>query len=381
MIKSSTSIVLGFLILTNLAYSDDLLEFNGDVRVGAFGRDRNNRDGDNAKRDELRVRARAGVKVNINESTNAKIRVAGRYSSDDRLNTYHFELFESSPSSGGEGLRLGDSTFDELYLQHQINKHLNLRFGRFQTKFELEGVAKKSLSRNDSDNTNITWTDGAHLKYKSNNGWDYHAIWQRSKDEGPTTVRREPLSFMDDSSHNTYYFGIENKDEDSLIVQKGVDVTYIPDALQTEGTETGKIQDYAAISARIAAQWVIRNSGTKFLWGNEFGYAFNTPDKAAIDTGGSSESNGFAYQTTFNFIDVWPSHSIGFVYARIGGGWLISGDFGNNQQLAETRYQWKINNKQKLEARLRNRQDIDKHIDEPRKRREWDYYLRYTIKF
>lgn len=363
----------------NIAFSDDLLEFSGDIRVGAFGRDRNNRDDDNSKRDELRIRARAGVKLNFNDTTSAKIRAAGRYSSDDRLNTYHFEFFESIPSDGG--LRLGDSTFDELYLQHQIDKQWSVRLGRFQTKFELDGVAKKSLSRNDSDNTNITWTDGAHVKFKSDSGWDYHAIWQRSRDEGPTAVRRSPLSFMDDESHNTLYVGVEKKSKVGRFVQRGIDFTYIPESLQTEGSATGRVQDYAAASTRIAAQWPIGESGTKFLWGNEFGYAFNSPDKVAINTGGSSETSGFAFQTTFNFIDIWPSHSIGFVYARIGGGWLISGDFGNNQQLAETRYLWKINSKQKFEARIRNRRDIDKQIDALRKRREWDYYLRYTIKF
>ncbi len=35
--KSSISKILVLIILSNIAYSDDLLEFSGDVCVGAFG--------------------------------------------------------------------------------------------------------------------------------------------------------------------------------------------------------------------------------------------------------------------------------------------------------------------------------------------------------
>ena len=377
-------IILLFLIATILpikAFSSDknILDFSGDIRFGAFGRDRDDRDGTHSRRDELRIRARAGVLAKFTDSLNGKLRFAGRYSSDDRFNTYHFEIFEAIPSVGG--LRLGDSTIDEFYLRYKPSEQLDVRVGRFQTKFELEGVAKKSLSRNDSDNTNIHWTDGIHLKYTISNGWDLHAILQRSKDEGPTTVRRSPLNFEKNDSHITYYFGAEKKNKTNTIIQKGIDITHIPDALQRDGNNTGSIQDYTAISGRFAMQWPFNERGTKFLWGNEFGYAFNTPRKSAINTGGRKDTNGFAFQTSFNFIDVWPKHSIGMVYAQTGGGWLLSSDFGNDQELLATRYKWQITKNQKFEARIRNREDIDKRTSAERRRRVWDYYLRYTIKF
>jgi len=357
----------------------ELLDFSGDVRFGAFGRDRDERGGEDSRRDELRIRARAGVQVNFTDSFTGKLRFAGRYSRDDRFNTYHFEIFEAIPSENG--LRLGDSTIDEFYLRYAPNEKFDIRLGRFQTKFELEGVAKKSFSRNDSPNTDITWTDGVHVKYTIPSGWDLHAILQRSTDEGPTTVRRSPLNFEEEDSHITYYLGVEKKDKDKTIVQKAIDITHIPDALQRDGNATGSIEDYTTVSSRLAMQWPLGKSGTKFLWGNEVGYAFNTPRKSAINTGGEKDTSGLAFQTTFNFIDIWPKHSVGVVYAQIHGGWLISGDFGNNQELVETRYKWQVTKNQKLEARIRNREDIDKRTNAERKRREWDYYLRYTIKF
>ncbi len=377
-------LALLFFLTCNLAtqvYSNDkdIVQFSGDVRFGAFGRDRDDRNGEHSRRDELRIRARVGTQLNFTDSFSGKIRFAGRYSSDDRFNTYHFEIFESIPSGGG--LRLGDSTIDEFYFRYNPDEKLDIKVGRFQTKFELEGVAKKSFSRNDSDNTNITWTDGVHVKYTIPNGWDLHAILQRSKDEGPTTVRRSPLDFEDSDSHITYYLGVEKKDKTKTVIQKGIDITHIPDALQRDGNATGSIEDYTAISGRLAMQWPLGEKGTKFLWGNELGYAFDKPRKSAIRTGGDKDTNGLAFQTSFNLIDIWPKHSIGMVYAQTGGAWLLSGDFGNNQELFETRYRWQVTKNQKLEARIRNREDIDKRTSAERKRREWDYYIRYTIKF
>ncbi|MFK7816917.1 MAG: hypothetical protein AB8B92_11340 [Gammaproteobacteria bacterium] len=364
-----------------IAYSGEkeLFDFSGDVRFGFFGSDRDDRDGSRTRRDELRARIRAGMQLNLTDVVSGKLRFAGRYGSDSRFNDNHAEIFEVIPSDGG--LRLGDSTIDEFYLRYMPNNKLDIRLGRFQTKFELEGVAKKSFSRNDSDNTNITWTDGVHVKYTIPNGWDLHAILQRSKDEGPTTVRRAPLDFEEEDSHITYYFGAEKKAKNKTIIQKGFDITHIPDALQRDGDSGGDIENYTAVSTRLAMQWPIGKSGTKFLWGNELAYAFDIPRESAIGTGGDKDANGLAFQTTFNFVDFWPKHSIGIVYAQSHGGWLISGDYGSNQELFETRYAWAVQKNQKLEIRLRNREDIDKRTSAERKRREWDYYLRYTIKF
>ena len=113
----------------------------------------------------------------------------------------------------------------------------------------------------------------------------------------------------------------------------------------------------------------------------EAGYAPNTPKRSVVRTGTSGDANGFAAQITFNFIDIVPRHSVGFVLGRAGDGWLLSPDFGPNTNLAEVRYKWAIDKKQSVEARLRNREDIDQRVGSPFKREDVDYYVRYTYKF
>ena len=286
---------------------------------------------------------------------------------------------ESIPST--DGLRAGDSTFDEVYIGFKPNKQWKIKLGRMQTKFELDGVAKKSLSRNDSPNTDIAWTDGLHAVYKGSNGWNTHAIIQYNSDEGASAVRRKPLNFSDTGSRVTYYTGIENKRKLGPIVQRGFDISYLPDSLRTDGTASGQIDDYWAIVGRLAAAWPVGKKQTQFLIGLELGYAPNTPTEASKSIGGSSESDGFAGQVTFNLVNFVPKHSVGLVVGRAGAGYLISPDFRENTNLLELRYKWAIDKKQKIEARIRRREDIDQVTSSLQTRVDTDFYLRYTRKF
>ncbi len=354
------------------------IDFGGDLRTGVFGRDRDDRDGSSDSNDELRLRLRPGVGIQFSNKVSGKVRFAGRYSTDES-NDNHFEFFEAIPAS--DGLRRGDSTLDELYLRFQPSDRWDVKVGRMQTKFELEGVAKKSLSRNDSPNTDITWTDGLYGKYKAASGWNYHVILQRSTDEGPTTVRRKPLAFTEDGSHVTYYFGLERKDKKAKIVQRGLDITYIPRSLRKDGTATGRIEDYYGITGRLAVQWPVGSGPTKLMWAGEAGYAPNTPTEAAIGIGGADDTSGLAFQTSINFVDIKPHHSIGLLYAHGRGGWLLSPDIGNNQHLLEGRYKWQVAKKHRIEARLRKREDYTKRTTAVRKRTGLDYYVRYTFKY
>jgi len=68
------------------------------------------------------------------------------------------------------------------------------------------------------------------------------------------------------------------------------------------------------------------------------------------------------------------------VFGRAGDGWLLSPDFGANANLVELRYKWAIDKKQALEARVRNREDIDQRVGSLHKREDVDFYLRYTYK-
>lgn len=113
-------------------------------------------------------------------------RFAGRYSSDS--NKLHFAAFNSIPAENG--LRHGDSTLDELYAEYHPNTAWQLRAGRFQSVALLKGVAEKSLDREDSSFTNITWTDGAQVRHNAINGWITTVIAQyNDARRNPGTLR------------------------------------------------------------------------------------------------------------------------------------------------------------------------------------------------
>lgn len=369
------------LALTGPLYAAEMtpgeLAFSGDVRLGYFALDRDDRDGTSSDRSDWRIRLRPGVQWQATSALSAKLRFAGRYSTDDS-NENHAEFFTSIPQP--EGLRFGDATVDELYLRYQPARAWEITLGRMQTKFELEGVAKKSLSRNDSPNTEITWTDGLHARYIASSGWNSHLILQRSEDDGPTTVRRSPLAFNEPLSHITYYAGMEKKEKQGRYLQRGWDVTVIPEGLRRDGTAAGRIDDYLGITGRLAVQWPQQN-GMRFVWAGEAGYAPTTPTNAAVSLPGSGDSDGFAIQTSLNFVDIAPRHSIGLVYGQVGGGWLLSPDFANNQELMEARYQWRLSTSQSIEARVRERRDLEQRIGALEKRLDDDFYVRYTVQF
>ncbi|MFP5506061.1 MAG: hypothetical protein ACLGH6_07670, partial [Gammaproteobacteria bacterium] len=136
----------------------DTLSWSGDLRGGYFTLHRDDRNGSSDVTDEFRARIRLGLEAKLGERLSAKARFAGRYSTYQNHN--HFEIFTYIPSD--DGLRRGDSTLDEFYVAYKPASDWMVKLGRIQTKFELAGVAKKSLDRNDSPNVDITWTDGLH---------------------------------------------------------------------------------------------------------------------------------------------------------------------------------------------------------------------------
>ena len=361
-----------------LASPSEAVEFtlNGDLRAGFFSLHRDDRNGQEDTTEELRLRVRAGVNTKFNEQWLAQVRFAGRYSTDDR-NDLHFEIFNSIPAD--DGLRRGDSTLDEIYVEYRPDPAWQVRFGRFQSKAELDGVAKKSLDRNDSPNTDITWTDGVQVKHTSARGWVTTAIAQYNDSEGATQVRHAPLDFSDDGSRASYFVGLENTQKVGALVQRAVDITWLPDALHSGGVGVGPVDDYWGLVGRLAGQWPMRAS-MKFMLAGEVGYAPNTPQRSVVRTGTSGDADGLAAQITFNFIDIVPRHSAGLVFGRAGDGWLLSPDFGPNANLVELRYKWAIDKKQTLEARARNREDIHQRVGSPYKREDVDFYVRYTVK-
>ena len=192
-----------------------------------------------------------------------------------------------------------------------------------QTGFELAGVAAGSLDRADSPNVDITWTNGAHLRYRTKAGWNWHMILQRNAAEGPTNVRLFPLSFEDSDSRVSYFAAAESLEPYGPIVQRAFAVSYLPSSLRTDGTAAGPVEDYLAIVGRLAAQWPAGRGDTKLLLGMELGYAPNTPSRAAMGTGTSGTTDGFAWQVQLSLLDVFPRHSLALQHGRSDVGWLI----------------------------------------------------------
>ena len=368
----------GLLLSLSLLAQAAAYSFDGDVRGGYFTLHRDERTGAHEVTDEWRLRLRAAVTTKFNAQWQARARFAGRYSTDKR-NAEYFTFFDKIPS--GDGLRRGDSTLDEMYVDYKASKQWQVRVGRFQSSFELKGVAKKSLDRNNSPNTDITWTDGLRLRYQAGNGWQSTFIAQYNDNEGATEVRRGPLDFSDDGSRWSYFVSLQNRRKLGPIVQREIDVTWLPDALYGKGVAAGSNKDYWGIVGRLAAQWPLGDSGTKFMLSGALGYAPTTPDRSAVKTGSNGDADGMAAQVSFNFIDIIPKHSLGLLAGRAGDGWLLSPDFRDNTNLYEARYKWIVNKKQKLEARFRYRVDIDQRVGVAQDRVDKDLYVRYTLKF
>lgn len=355
------------------------LNWSGDFRTGYFSKERDDRNGVNSSRDEARVRFRFGGEYKSNDKWAFKIRAATRFFLEENNPDAEIKIFSEIPA--GDGLRAGDATLDEIYARYKKDK-LDVKFGRFQTKMELDGVAKKSLDRNDSPNTDITWTDGIYAKIKLADSWVHHFILQYNYPAGATEVRRSPLDFSSSASRVSAFWALENRKKAGAFVQRGIDITYLPDALCTDGTASCSARkDYITLVGRAAMQWPLGSSGTKFMLGTEAGYASNTQSSVTAQTGTSGDADGLAWQLTFNFIDIVPKHSLGLVYANAGAGWLISPDFRNNNSLIELRYKWAINKRSRIEARIRQRQDLQILVGETRKQIDDDLYVRYTWKF
>ncbi|MCC6542986.1 MAG: hypothetical protein IT392_00595 [Nitrospirae bacterium] len=379
LLKGSLPLV-SFIVLAHsgLVSAASDLTWSGDFRTGYFSNKKDARDGVNSSRDEGRVRLRIGGEYTASESWKFKLRAAGRTFLENNHPDAEIKIFSEIPS--GDGLRAGDATLDEINARY-IKDNLDVIFGRFQTKMELDGVAKKSLDRNDSPNTDITWTDGVYAKIKVAGDWAHHFILQYNYSTGATEVRRSPLDFSSSASRASAFWALENRKKAGAFVQRGVDITYLPDALCTDGGSCNQRKDYITIVGRAAMEWPLGTSGTKFMLGTEAGYAVNTQTRVAANTGTSGDADGLAWQLTFNFIDIVPKHSLGLVYANAGAGWLISPDIRNNNSLVELRYKWAVDKRNSIEARIRQRQDLETLVGETRKQVDDDLYVRYTWKF
>lgn len=323
-----------------------------------------------------RTRIRAGTRVRVASNWSVVGRVAGRF--DSEQDGLSFELDFAAPSPSGLGI--GQATVDTLHaLYAPDGSPWRIRLGRFQAAFELEGVAKKSLDRNDSPSFDVTWTDGAWLEHRGGS-WTTHLILQHNDADGPSNTLRRPLAFDADGSRAGLFMALAANEPAGPVVQRVVALTWLPGALHPLGVGSSVREDYLAVTAKTAAAWPFGSGDTRLMVAGEAGYALNTPRQAILGSG-NDESRRFAWQTSLNLIDVVPRHSVGVVYGRVADGWLISPDFRPNEWALEARWVWRPNAAWAIDARIRRRSEIDLPFATLDPGRQEDFYVRATWRF
>jgi len=335
-------------------------------------------DGTNISDSDAGFRVRAGGVFALSRPVQLGARLAGRCFIDN----CDLEFIFQPDAPTRNGLSGGQFTFDELYAHLFRKRRFDVAAGRLQTRAVLRGgVYAKSLDRNDSNNTRVTWTDGAHATYRGVDGWDGHLVLQYNHRDGPSNVLRRPLDFEPDDTRVTGFANIDNTDAWGPVVQRTLDVTYIPNALLADGSPDGRREDYWGLVGRLALRWPQRAEGPRLRFGGELGYAPNTPTNASRDLGSSGDTEGLAWNVVVSAMEFAPQHSIGVNYARTGAGWLLSPQYGANEELWELRYQWRPRTLPLVEARVRRRRDLKEETGAVRQRDVFDFFLRVTWRF
>jgi len=346
-----------------------------DVRAGYTQSNIDNRDSGSMVDDRLRARWRMRSTFGILPYLRGSVRMAGLCSDDEC--SPNFVLENSIPTPNG--MADGDITLDEAYLHwYRLNK-FDLALGRMQTKFVARGgVFAKSLDRNDSNNTNVNWTDGLHTTYRARHGWVSHLIVQHNAAEGATNIRRGPLDFHDSGARASYFVAFENLERRPLFLQRGLDISYLPKSLLKDGTQSGRREDYYGFVIRSSNRWPERNDGTRLRVAAEVGYAPETQTRAAAGLAGDGDVDGLAWNFVVSVMDFIPDHNVGLNFGRVGAGWLLSPQFRQNESLVEIRYQWRKTKNLALDFRVRQREELEQLVFGDRKRKELDFFIRFT---
>lgn len=368
------------ILIFSLAVADvqaaDRWKASGDIRFGYVSSETEARAGTTTDVDSFRTRTRLRIRGELGNNWHASGRVAARLDTNQSNEEFWLRTYAPGPA----GLENGQGTIDEAYLEYrQPDSPWSVRVGRFQAAFGLDDIMKKSLDQNDSPNFDVTWTDGVWLQ-RATSEWAFHLLLRHNDRRGPTGTLRRPLEFSDSDSRLGLFAAVESKRELGPLVQRMVTLTWLPSSLRPLGVTDTAVEDYLAVTAKVAAEWPVSDSGTKFRLGGEIGYAPHTPRREAMNSG-VGEAESVSWQTSFNFLDVWPNHDFGIVYGRVGDGWLLSSDFRPNDELLEARWVWQASPAWQLDARLRRREEIDLPAGSPGARRDDDLYVRATWRF
>jgi hypothetical protein len=352
----------------------------GDVvlRPGYHGSWRTDRDGGSSDRHDVRMRLQLGGWWVASPAWAVRIRAAGRLSTDQE--TLRFYVRDGVPTT--DGLRLGELTIDEAYVRWSRDDRFQLRVGRMQTSYELAGVPRKALDRNDSPNTDVTWTDGLHASFRVVGAWRQHLVLQRNGDRGPSNVVRRPLDASAPDSRVIVFTAAALEGRSGPFIQRELGLTWIPGAVPGADPVSAR-GDYLALVLRGAVQPALAVLGGRVVLGSELGLAFGTPSRTLLGTGIATDEggDGFAYQLSASVMEMGGHHSIGIVHSRAGDGWLISPDIRDNNREVEARYYWHYARWGRLDVRFRSREDLVHRVDALQRRRDRDVYVRTTLRF
>ena len=351
---------------------------SGDFRFGYVRSETDARDGSEGTTSDWRARLRYGGTYSVNDW----LTFNGRFATACTSRECDPELSLDPSETQVTTVDQGTITFDEFYLHAFRLKRFDVAIGRLQTKFVTRaGVYAKSLDRNNSNAVNINWTDGIHGTYHLPNESIIHFIAEYNDKNGASNVRRSPLDFSRSSARWGYFASWESLKKRGPITQRGIDITYLPSSLPTEGDLSGPVDDYIGIVARAAAARPFGDKGRRWNLSGEIGYAPETPTESALNLAGDGDVDGLAWAVTASVMDLWPEHSIGLNYARTDAGWLLSPQYRNNEELFEIRYMWRRQNGHAIEVRARWREDLEQQVSQARKRDEFDFFARITMGF
>lgn len=351
------------------------LRVTGDIRsgyIGFIGRERN---GDRLSQHEFRNRTRIGLNINVTDKLTLHSRYAVRVSSLD----FHLYPGLNTTSPGNNGLLMGEGAFDQLFASIQLSDWLRLKAGRFQTSFTLDGVIKNSILRQDSPNTDISWTDGLHLTSTSPTGWTTDVIMQSHLLNRTSNVFRYPLEPDHTRIPFTFFSSIKKEFKAGVLSSLSLNVTYSPDMLLVDSEANRKSYVAASIKPQFKKRF---NSGRQLLWGTEFAYSFNRPERSVFgfDESPHSSSGGFGFQTVLSVIDLFKNQHVGLMAAALEPSLLTSSAFWNNLMLFEVRHSTKWSSNVSTDIRLRYRSDLEKPGGGLNKRRQVYPFARITYK-
>ncbi len=348
---------------------------SSELRAGYFAGKRMGRDGNERTDHDLRARFRASLQREIDPDWRFRVRLAGSFSMNGNEPGLKLDRYRSTPT----GTVPGEVHLDELYLHRgRTDSVHDLRIGRFQTSFKLPIVPGKSLDRNDSSNVGIGWTDGFHLTSQVSERWSTHLIGQINHRRGAGNTVRAPLDFERRGSRVGTLFAVEATDHPGPFIMRLFSVNWVPDGMAAEGAVSDHRDDYLTAAAKAATAWPLGRDAMRLVVAGEVGHAFNRPEKSVVGLPGQGRVSGNGFQASANLFDMWPGHHLGMVYGRVQGGWLISNDYRNNDELFEIRYQRRFAPNLSMEIRYRWRRELEQRIGTERLQIDEDVYVRLS---